>query len=168
MDYQRANAGNAISLITTVVVTESIRRDQEYSEFERRISNHIDLCFHNISKIYRRVENEYPINILRAVSTLGTIDHLRVHYDHSAQWLQRALDDYEKALGKHHINTLTTVIRMASVFESEGEYAKALEWYQRAIDGREKPLGKHHPRLYLTSVTDELRVGGGAAEYMMA
>jgi tetratricopeptide (TPR) repeat protein len=67
------------------------------------------------------------------------------NYRGALEWYQRALDGYEKTLGKDHPSTLDTVHNMASVFDNQGEYEKALEWYQRALDGREKTLGKDHP-----------------------
>jgi tetratricopeptide (TPR) repeat protein len=66
-------------------------------------------------------------------------------YRGALEWYQRALDGYEKTLGKDHPSTLSTVNNMAIVFRSQGEYDKALEWYQRALDGYEKTLGKDHP-----------------------
>jgi len=71
-------------------------------------------------------------------------------YGKALQWHQRALDGYEKTLGKDHLSTLTTVHSMASVFDSQGDCGKALQWYQRALDGSEKTLGKDHPSTLTT------------------
>ncbi|KAA8894431.1 hypothetical protein FN846DRAFT_819409 [Sphaerosporella brunnea] len=61
------------------------------------------------------------------------------------KWYQRAMDGYEKTLGRDHASTLNTVNNMASAFDDQGKYDKALEWYQRALDGYEKTLGRDHP-----------------------
>ncbi|KAA8903433.1 hypothetical protein FN846DRAFT_813895 [Sphaerosporella brunnea] len=71
-------------------------------------------------------------------------------YSDALKWYQRALDGYEKTLGKDHPSTLDTVHNMACVFASKGEYGKVLEWYQRALDGREKTLGNDHPSTLAT------------------
>jgi tetratricopeptide (TPR) repeat protein len=66
-------------------------------------------------------------------------------YGKALEWYQRALDGFEKTLGKDHPSTLSTVHNMGSVFDHQGEYGKALEWYQRALDGRLKIYGEDHP-----------------------
>jgi Tetratricopeptide repeat len=55
---------------------------------------------------------------------------------------RRALDGYEKALGKEHPHTLTSVSNLARVLESQGKYEAAEEMNRRALDGSEKALGK--------------------------
>lgn len=117
---QRKHANEAISLITTVIITDSPGRTAEYLEFERRISNHIDLGPQNIFKYYHCAKNEDTANISNTLYTLGIIEYYRGCYDRSAECFQRALDGYETALGKHHPATLATIHEMAVVFNAKG------------------------------------------------
>ena len=66
---------------------------------------------------------------------------------------RRALDGYEKVLGKEHPSTLTSVSNLASVLTNQGKYEEAEAMNQRAPDGKEKVLGKKHPST-LTSVSN--------------
>ena len=77
--------------------------------------------------------------------SVGAILDVNEHYINALDWLQRALDGKEKALGTDHLSTVHTVQHIAIVFTRQGKYDKALEWYQRALDGREKVLGNDHP-----------------------
>ena len=81
--------------------------------------------------------------VLRMMDYMGYfMASRRESYTEALEWYQRALDGYEKVLGKDHADTLNTIHNMASVFNDQGQYEKALEWYQRALDGYEKVLGK--------------------------
>ncbi|KAF2733217.1 tetratricopeptide repeat domain protein, partial [Polyplosphaeria fusca] len=58
----------------------------------------------------------------------------------------RALEGYEKALGKDHPDTLTSVYCLAHLLHTTRRYTEAAELYQRAYDGRVRSLGPQHPR----------------------
>src|SRR6266542_2705513 len=58
---------------------------------------------------------------------------------------KRALDIYEKALGKDHPYTATSLNNLAVLYASQGKYVEAEPLYKRALDIREKALGKDHP-----------------------
>jgi tetratricopeptide (TPR) repeat protein len=75
---------------------------------------------------------------------VGSVLDVTGEYRGALEWYQRALDGYEKTLGKDNPSTLRTFHNMAIVFDNQGEYDKALGWYQRALDGYEKTLGKDH------------------------
>src|SRR4051794_37153198 len=66
---------------------------------------------------------------------------------------RRALERYEKALGKELPSTLTSVSNLALVLRSQGKYEAAEAMNRRALEGREKALGKEHPST-LTSVSN--------------
>jgi len=66
-------------------------------------------------------------------------------YAQAVEWFRKALDIYEKVLGKEHPDTATTYNNIAGVYDSQGEYSMALESYQKALDIQEKVLGKEHP-----------------------
>jgi len=59
---------------------------------------------------------------------------------------RRALERFEKTLGKEHPSTLTTASNLASLLGSLEEYEAAEEMYRRVLDGRERVLGKEHPK----------------------
>ncbi|KAI5844899.1 hypothetical protein BZA05DRAFT_476676 [Tricharina praecox] len=61
-----------------------------------------------------------------------------------SMWLQRALNGYEKTLGKYHISTLDAVYGTATTIEKRGDNIKAYVGLQRALDGNEEILGKDH------------------------
>ena len=58
---------------------------------------------------------------------------------------RRALDSYERVLGKEHPDTLTSVNNLAECMRALGDAAGALPLYRRALDSRERVLGKEHP-----------------------
>jgi len=58
---------------------------------------------------------------------------------------RRALEGYEKALGKEHPSTLASVYRLAYLLYQQEQYQDALPLYQRAYVGYEKALGRDHP-----------------------
>jgi tetratricopeptide (TPR) repeat protein len=95
---------------------------------------------------------------------VGLVLNAKADYAAAMECYQRALDGFEKTLGKDHPSTLDTVHNMGLVFHKEGEYSKALEWYQRALDGREKTLGKDHPST-LDTVNNMGRVFNRQGEY---
>ncbi|KAF4627699.1 hypothetical protein G7Y89_g10454 [Cudoniella acicularis] len=66
-------------------------------------------------------------------------------YEQAEEMNRRALEGWEKALGKEHPNTLTSVDNLATVLESQGKYEQAEEMNRRALEGKEKALGKEHP-----------------------
>ena len=57
---------------------------------------------------------------------------------------RRALDGYEKVLGKEHPHTLTSVHCFAYMLQSKEKYHDASLLYQRACTGYEKILGLNH------------------------
>jgi tetratricopeptide (TPR) repeat protein len=78
-------------------------------------------------------------------SCVGCVLVTMADYVTAMEWYQRALDGYEKTLGKDHPSTINTVNNMGLAFCNQGEYGKAIEWYQRSLDGYEKTLGMDHP-----------------------
>ena len=81
---------------------------------------------------------------LRLLDSLGSVLDNSGDAKGALAWYQRALDGYEKTLGKDHSSTLRTVNNMAIVFRGQGDHDKALVWHQRALYGYEKTLGKDH------------------------
>ena len=57
---------------------------------------------------------------------------------------KRALEGYEKALGRDHTSTLITVNDLGNLYSNQGKLAEAEAMYQRALEGYEKALGRDH------------------------
>jgi tetratricopeptide (TPR) repeat protein len=57
---------------------------------------------------------------------------------------QRALEGYDKALGRDHTSTLNTVNNLGNLYKNQGKLGDAEKMYQRALEGREKALGRDH------------------------
>ena len=66
---------------------------------------------------------------------------------------RRALEGYERVLGREHPDTLTSVNNLALLLKSKGDYAGAEPLYRRALEAQERVLGKEHPDT-LTSVNN--------------
>jgi len=58
---------------------------------------------------------------------------------------QRALEGYEKALGKEHPDMLTSMFCLASLFHQQNRYKAASELYESASSGYHYVLGPEHP-----------------------
>jgi tetratricopeptide (TPR) repeat protein len=57
---------------------------------------------------------------------------------------KRALQGFEKALGRDHTSALETVNNLGALYANQGKLDKAEEMYKRALQGREKALGRDH------------------------
>ncbi|WP_107831297.1 CHAT domain-containing protein [Campylobacter concisus] len=72
------------------------------------------------------------------------------NYPKSLEFLTKALEIREKALGKDHPDTATSYNNIGIVYKNMGDYPKALEFYTKALDIYEKVLGKDHPSTALS------------------
>ncbi|MCL2425126.1 MAG: tetratricopeptide repeat protein [Oscillospiraceae bacterium] len=66
-------------------------------------------------------------------------------YEKALEWYYKALNIYEKTIGKEHPSTATTYNNIALVYKNQGNYEKALEWFYKALNIYEKTIGKEHP-----------------------
>jgi tetratricopeptide (TPR) repeat protein len=57
---------------------------------------------------------------------------------------QRALQGYEKALGKYHTPTLDTAYNLGILYLKQRSQFQALAKYNRALQGYEIALGRDH------------------------
>jgi tetratricopeptide (TPR) repeat protein len=57
---------------------------------------------------------------------------------------QRALEGYEKALGRDHTSTLNTVNNLGLLYADQGRPTEAESMYQRALSGFRVALGLSH------------------------
>ncbi len=60
--------------------------------------------------------------------------------------MTRALEAYERVLGKEHPHTLLSVNNLAGLYQAQGRYAQAEPLYRRALEASERVLGKEHPQ----------------------
>jgi tetratricopeptide (TPR) repeat protein len=57
---------------------------------------------------------------------------------------RRALEGYEKALGRDHTSTLDTVNNLGNLYTNQGRLPEAESMYQRALSGFQTALGPSH------------------------
>ena len=72
------------------------------------------------------------------------------NYPKSLEFLTKALEIREKALGKDHPDTATSYNNIGIVYKNMGDYPKALEFFTKALNINEKVLGKDHPATALS------------------
>ncbi len=58
---------------------------------------------------------------------------------------RRALEIYEKSLGKDHPDVAKSLNNLALLYYAQGKYDEAEPMYRRALEIYEKSLGKDHP-----------------------
>lgn len=102
--------------------------------------------------IRQKLLDENSLEILSTLSLIMLMLRGQGKYVAAEKMGRRALDGWEKALGKEHPITLTSVDDVASVLQYQGKY-EAAEMHRRALDGGERVLGKEHPATLL-SVND--------------
>ena len=67
------------------------------------------------------------------------------NYPKALEFYTKALNIYEKVLGKDHPDTASSYNDIGTVYNAIGDYPKALEFRTKALNIREKVLGKDHP-----------------------
>src|SRR5205814_1714001 len=66
-------------------------------------------------------------------------------YEAAEEMNRRALEGWEKVLGRDHPVTLRGVNNRAMALQAQGKYEAAEEMNRRALEGWEKALGRDHP-----------------------
>jgi tetratricopeptide (TPR) repeat protein len=79
----------------------------------------------------------------RGCAKIRYIEHHRE--DLAEQTIRRALEGWEKVLGKEHPSTLTGVSNLAAVLQHQKKYKEAERMNRQTLEGRERVLGKEHP-----------------------
>ncbi|KAL7266585.1 hypothetical protein RUND412_010865 [Rhizina undulata] len=134
---------DTITLVASSISVNQYERSSDHWLFERRISNHLNICHDNISRYFSGSNNPKifvaSTNIASAYKELG-------YFKRAEELYQVALAGYEKSksFGTDHPSTLDTMHDMAIVFSKEGQHDKALMWYRWALTGRQKVLGSNH------------------------
>jgi tetratricopeptide (TPR) repeat protein len=65
---------------------------------------------------------------------------------------QRALQRYEKALGRDHTSTISTVNNLGLLYTDQGKLDEAEKMYQRALQEYEKALGCEQVNHYIPAL----------------
>ena len=71
-------------------------------------------------------------------------------------FLRRALEGYERTLGRDHPHTLLSVNNLGALLKAQGKLNLAEPFLRRALEGRERTLGLDHPGTLLSA--NSLRV----------
>ncbi|KAN0072346.1 hypothetical protein V8E54_009275 [Elaphomyces granulatus] len=79
-----------------------------------------------------------------ALHNLGNLYMGQGKLDEAEKMYQRALQEFEKALGPGHTSTLDTVNNLGILYVDQGKLDEAEKMYQRALQGKEKALGPDH------------------------
>ncbi|KAL6406227.1 hypothetical protein AUP68_10396 [Ilyonectria robusta] len=81
----------------------------------------------------------------RLLTNAGWYRWMKGMYEEAEQMNRRALDAWEKVLGREHPDTLMSVYILALVLRYQGKYEEAEQINRRALDAWEKVLGREHP-----------------------
>ena len=130
-----------------------------------QLTTHVEAFLNYAVAILSGDEEKKKIANLYAMGGFGNL-HLG-NYPQALEWNKKALDIYEKVLGKEHPDTAATYNNIAGVYDSQGDYPKALEWYQKALAIDEKVSGKEHPDT-ATTYNNIAAVYGSQSDYPLA
>jgi len=70
---------------------------------------------------------------------------MTLRYGEAEPFYTKALQLYEKILGKEHPHTITSINNLATFYNAQGRYGEAEPFYTKALQLYEKILGKEHP-----------------------
>ncbi|KAL7269775.1 hypothetical protein RUND412_007545 [Rhizina undulata] len=133
-----------ITLIASAIPVNPCERSLNHWIFERRISNHLNVCHDNISLYFSDSENP---QVFAASTKIASVYKELGYFKRAVELYQIALAGYEKSksFARDHPSTLDTMHDMAIVFSKDDAYEEALTWYWRTLIGRQKALGSAHP-----------------------
>src|SRR5204863_296994 len=110
----------------------------------RRLLPHAERCSWWIGEIYGVGRTFDDIRAIDAMHMLGLLYADQGRLTEAESMYQRALEGYEKALGRDHTSTLNTVNNLGLLYADQGRLTEAESMYQRALEGYEKALGRDH------------------------
>ncbi|KAN0067922.1 HET domain containing protein [Elaphomyces granulatus] len=106
---------------------------------QRRLLPHAARCSH---AVLTGMVTYYDME--RELHNLGILYRYQGKLDEAEKMYQRALQGYEKALGRDHTSTLSTVNNLGNLYKDQGKLDEADKMYQRALQGFEKAWGPNH------------------------
>ena len=117
---------------------------KDYWVLQRRLLPHAERCSWWIGEIYGVGRSFDDITAIDAMHMLGDLYADQGRLTEAESMYQRALEGYEKALGRDHTSTLSTVNNLGLLYADQGRLTEAESMYQRALEGKEKALGRDH------------------------
>ncbi|KAL7275544.1 hypothetical protein RUND412_001503 [Rhizina undulata] len=135
------NAEDTLALVGSAIVTDEHKRFSDDWMFERRILSHLKICEEHIFEHFGE-----PASVKVADASFAiAVAYLELGYNKQAKALcQRAIDGYEKVLGRNHPSCLDAIDRMGYILYTDKQYDDALNLYREALAGREKVFGSEH------------------------
>jgi len=85
------------------------------------------------------------VELANVLHGLGIVFGHQGDYERAELHLQRALQIWEKTLGRDHPDVAISLTNLGIVFANQGDYERAKLHHQRALQIREKVLGPDHP-----------------------
>ena len=92
-----------------------------------------------------KVENQEAHIKFVILQNIGSALSEQKKYKAAEEMSQRALEGYERALGREHPDTLTSVYCLALLFHQQQQFEAASVLYRRASSGFKRILGLEHP-----------------------
>ncbi|KAK5653385.1 hypothetical protein OQA88_8870 [Cercophora sp. LCS_1] len=117
---------------------------KEYWVVQRRLLPHAERCSWWIAEIYKPRRSFDDTRAIDAMHMLGNLYMNQGRLTEAESMYQRALEGFEKALGRDHTSTLDTVNNLGNLYMNQGRLTEAESMYQRALEGFEKALGRDH------------------------
>jgi tetratricopeptide (TPR) repeat protein len=116
----------------------------QYWVTQQRLLRHANQCHGFVDAVLARQEDD--MTMMGAVHGLGLLYADQGKLGKAEGMYERALQAYEKAIGRDHTSTLDTVGNLGNLYKDQGKLDKADGIYERALQGYEKYYGFDHPR----------------------
>ncbi|KAL7269006.1 hypothetical protein RUND412_008348 [Rhizina undulata] len=142
---RRQNAEDTLALVASAIVTDEYKRSSEDWMFERRIFNHLKICEERILEHFNGSES---VKVADASFSIASVYRELGFYQQAKALCQRAIDGYEKSLGRDHPSFLNAIDCMGYILYKNDQCGEALEWKLQELAGREKIFGSEHPSTF--------------------
>ena len=106
---------------------------------QRRLLQHVDRCVEHV-----KGQLVMQPDIELALHKFGDLYRYQGKLAEAEEMYPRALQGFEKALGRDHTPTLNTINNLGTLYVDQGKLMEADVMYKRALKGREKVLGADH------------------------
>jgi tetratricopeptide (TPR) repeat protein len=87
---------------------------------------------------------------------LGMIKKDQGEYAEAIEFVEKALEIYQKTLPPNHLNFANSYNNIGQVYDNMGEYSKALSYYERALVILQRSVPANHPNLLTVRKSIEL------------
>jgi tetratricopeptide (TPR) repeat protein len=143
---QDGTANRGVLRLAVMAVGSSVpsSTSKDYWVVQRRLLPHAERCSWWIGEIYRGGRRFDDITTIDAMHMLGLLYADQGRLTEAESMYQRALEGYEKALGRDHTSTLSTVNNLGLLYADQGRLTEAESMYRRALSGFQTALGPSH------------------------